>query len=94
MNQFLEKLGNPHRNLQYIHVGGTNGKGSVGATLCSILTAADYKVGLYTSPHLSSVRERFQIGNQYISQEDFARLISKMVSTEVTDQTEELRHER
>ncbi|MCI5113590.1 MAG: bifunctional folylpolyglutamate synthase/dihydrofolate synthase [Candidatus Electrothrix sp. AW5] len=78
MNQFLEKLGNPHRNLQYIHVGGTNGKGSVGATLCSILTAADYKVGLYTSPHLSSVRERFQIGNQYISQEDFARLISKI----------------
>ncbi len=78
MNQFLERLGNPHRDLQCIHVGGTNGKGSVGATLCSILTAADYKTGFYTSPHLSSVRERFRIGNSYISKEDFARLITKI----------------
>ncbi|MCI5149843.1 MAG: bifunctional folylpolyglutamate synthase/dihydrofolate synthase [Candidatus Electrothrix sp. MAN1_4] len=78
MNQFLEQLGKPHQNLQYIHVGGTNGKGSVGATLCSILTAADYTIGLYTSPHLSSVRERFRIGNTYISKEDFARFITKI----------------
>ncbi|MCI5208925.1 MAG: bifunctional folylpolyglutamate synthase/dihydrofolate synthase [Candidatus Electrothrix sp. ATG2] len=76
MNQFLERLGNPHHDLPCIHIGGTNGKGSVGATLCSILTAADYKIGFYTSPHLSSVRERFRIGNSYISKEDFARLIS------------------
>ncbi len=78
MNQFLERLGNPHQNLKCIHVGGTNGKGSVGATLCSILTAADYQTGFYTSPHLSSVRERFKIGNTYISKEDFARLIKKI----------------
>jgi dihydrofolate synthase/folylpolyglutamate synthase len=78
MNQFLERLGNPHCDLQCIHVGGTNGKGSVGATLCSILTAADYKAGFYTSPHLTSVRERFRIGNNYISKEDFARLITKI----------------
>ena len=78
MNRFLERLGNPHRDLQCIHVGGTNGKGSVGATLCSILTAAGYQTGFYTSPHLSSVRERFRIGNSYISKEDFARLISKI----------------
>ncbi|MGB5686223.1 MAG: folylpolyglutamate synthase/dihydrofolate synthase family protein, partial [Candidatus Electrothrix sp.] len=78
MNRFLERLGNPHRDLQCIHVGGTNGKGSVGATLCSIFTAAGYQTGFYTSPHLSSVRERFRIGNSYISKEDFARLISKI----------------
>ena len=78
MKQFLERLGNPHRDLQYIHVGGTNGKGSVCATLCSILTAAGYKTGLYTSPHLSSVRERFRIGHQYIGKQDFARLITKI----------------
>lgn len=53
-------------------------QGSVGATLCSILTAAGYQAGFYTSPHLSSVRERFRIGNNYISKEDFARLISKI----------------
>jgi dihydrofolate synthase/folylpolyglutamate synthase len=78
MNRFLERLGNPHRDLNCIHVGGTNGKGSVGATLCSILAAAGYQTGLYTSPHLNSVRERFRIGSSYISKEDFARLISKI----------------
>uniref|UniRef100_UPI00405686CB bifunctional folylpolyglutamate synthase/dihydrofolate synthase n=1 Tax=Candidatus Electrothrix sp. TaxID=2170559 RepID=UPI00405686CB len=78
MNQFLERLGKPHQDLQCIHVGGTNGKGSVGATLCSILTAAGYQAGFYTSPHLSSVRERFRIGKSYISKEDFARFITKI----------------
>lgn len=78
MNRFLERLGNPHRDLNCIHVGGTNGKGSVGATLCSILAAAGYQTGLYTSPHLNSVRERFRIGSSYISKEDFARLITKI----------------
>ncbi|MCI5146351.1 MAG: bifunctional folylpolyglutamate synthase/dihydrofolate synthase, partial [Candidatus Electrothrix sp. AR3] len=78
MNQFLDRLGNPQKNLNCIHIGGTNGKGSVGATLCSILSIAGYKAGFYTSPHLSSVRERFRIGNTYISKEDFSRLISKI----------------
>jgi len=78
MNRFLKRLGNPHHNLPYIHIGGTNGKGSVGATLCSILGTAGYKTGFYTSPHLSSVRERFRINNNYISRQDFARLISKI----------------
>ncbi|XOF32760.1 MAG: bifunctional folylpolyglutamate synthase/dihydrofolate synthase [Candidatus Electrothrix sp. YB6] len=78
MNRFLERLGNPHRDLPCIHIGGTNGKGSVGATLCSILTAAGYTTGFYTSPHLTSVRERFRIGDRYISKADFARLISQI----------------
>ena len=78
MTRFLNRLGNPQQHLHCIHIGGTNGKGSVGATLCSILSAADYKAGFYTSPHLSSVRERFRIGNTYISKEDFARLMSKI----------------
>jgi dihydrofolate synthase/folylpolyglutamate synthase len=78
MNQFLGRLDNPQHGLNCIHIGGTNGKGSVGATLCSILTTAGYKTGFYTSPHLSSVRERFRIGETYIDKEDFARLISKI----------------
>lgn len=78
MNQFLERLDNPHHDLNCVHIGGTNGKGSVGATLCSILIAAGYTTGFYTSPHLSSVRERFKIGDTYISEDDFARLISKI----------------
>jgi len=78
MNRFLERLGNPQRQLSCIHVGGTNGKGSVGATLCSILSSAGCSTGLYTSPHLSSVRERFKINDQFISRQDFARLISRI----------------
>ena len=80
MNQFLESLGNPHRTFPCMHIGGTNGKGSVGATLLSILKEAGYTVGLYTSPHLSSVRERFRIGDAYIGKEDFSREAEKIIS--------------
>jgi dihydrofolate synthase/folylpolyglutamate synthase len=78
MNRFLGRLDNPQQQLNCIHIGGTNGKGSVGATLCSILSTAGYKTGFYTSPHLSSVRERFRINDRYISEADFARLIGKI----------------
>ena len=78
MTTFLGRVGNPHRNLSCVHIGGTNGKGSVASTLLSILTAAGYKVGLYTSPHLSNVRERFRIGDNFISEEDFARLTTRI----------------
>ena len=76
MSQFLDSVGNPHRGLRFIHVAGTNGKGSVSTTLRTILTKAGYKVGLYTSPHLSCVRERFRINERFISEEAFARQAS------------------
>ena len=63
-------LGNPEKNLKYIHVAGTNGKGSTSHLLASILQEAGYKVGLYTSPHLKDYRERIKINNVEIS-EDF-----------------------
>jgi len=72
MSMFLTELQDPQRKLRFIHVAGTNGKGSVAVTLMTLLAAAGYKVGLYTSPHLSSVRERFRINDNYISKEDFA----------------------
>jgi len=72
MNMFLEELGSPEKDLKYVHIAGTNGKGSVGATLLTLLSKAGYSVGLYTSPHLSSVRERFRINNEYISEKEFA----------------------
>ncbi|WP_417908933.1 bifunctional folylpolyglutamate synthase/dihydrofolate synthase [Candidatus Electronema sp. PJ] len=78
MNRFLERLGNPQHRLQCLHIAGTNGKGSVAATLHALLTSAGYKTGLYTSPHLSSVRERFKIGNTYIGKQDFARLLAQI----------------
>ena len=80
MNGFLDSVGHPQRKLRFIHVAGTNGKGSVSATLLSILAGAGYQVGLYTSPHLSSVRERFRINDAYIPEADFAA-----IATEIRD---------
>jgi dihydrofolate synthase/folylpolyglutamate synthase len=67
-------LGNPQTSFPSILIAGTNGKGSTAATLASILTAAGYRTGLYTSPHLIRVNERIQIDGVPISDEDFARL--------------------
>lgn len=74
----LSALGNPHLSYLCIHVAGTNGKGSVCATLASILTKAGLKTGLYTSPHLISVRERFKIDGKEIDEEVLGRLIFKI----------------
>jgi dihydrofolate synthase/folylpolyglutamate synthase len=65
-------LGNPEKNLKFIHVAGTNGKGSTSHLLASVLQEAGYKVGLYTSPHLKDFRERIKINSIEIS-EDFVR---------------------
>ena len=79
MTRFMERLGASHRRLAYIHLAGTNGKGSVAATLLALLVRAGFRVGCYTSPHLSSVRERFRINGDYIGQEDFARHARRIV---------------
>lgn len=71
-----DKLGNPERKLSVIHVAGTNGKGSAAAMLSSILTAAGYRTGMYTSPHLERYNERFRIDGMEISDEDFCHEIS------------------
>jgi len=73
----LEKVGNPERKLKVVHVGGTNGKGSTVAMITSILQSAGFKVGMYTSPHLSSYTERIVVNNQKISEEDIIRLFTE-----------------
>lgn len=65
--KILDRLGNPHRRLRCIHVGGTNGKGSTAAILSSILTRHGFRVGLYTSPHLVRFTERFRINEEEVS---------------------------
>jgi len=65
----INHLGNPHKNLKFIHVAGTNGKGSCSHMLASILQEAGYKVGLYTSPHLKDFRERIKINKEEITEE-------------------------
>ena len=73
-----DKLGNPEQKLSVIHVAGTNGKGSSVAMLSSILQAAGYRVGTYTSPHLERYNERFLINGQEIANDDFAKEITLM----------------
>lgn len=67
--------GNPEKNLRFIHVAGTNGKGSTCAMLESIYRGASLRVGLFTSPHLVSFRERMQINRQMISEPEIIRLV-------------------
>jgi dihydrofolate synthase/folylpolyglutamate synthase len=69
-------LGNPEKNQVFIHVAGTNGKGSTSHMLASILQEAGYKVGLYTSPHLKDFRERIKINGKEISKEFVQLFIS------------------
>ena len=63
-----DHLGNPHKAYQTIHVAGTNGKGSVSHLLAAILRQSDYKVGLYTSPHLLDFRERIRVNGEPVSE--------------------------
>ncbi|HEY3762658.1 MAG TPA: folylpolyglutamate synthase/dihydrofolate synthase family protein [Verrucomicrobiae bacterium] len=67
----------PQKKLHFIHVAGTNGKGSTCAMLESIYRAAGLRVGLFTSPHLVSFRERIQVNRQLISEDDVVRLLSE-----------------
>lgn len=77
-------LGHPHRNFRTVHVAGTNGKGSVSHMLASVLTAAGFKTGLYTSPHLLDFRERIMIDGKMITREevvDFTKRIGETLET-------------
>src|SRR5437762_13325056 len=70
--------GNPHHQLRFIHVAGTNGKGSTCAMLESIYRAAGLRVGLFTSPHLVSFGERIQVNRELISETEIVRLVTEM----------------
>lgn len=74
----LRSLGDPHTVMPAIHVGGTNGKGSVAALVAEALSAAGWRVGLYTSPHLVSFRERTRVDGVAISEEAVAMWTERM----------------
>ena len=74
----LDRLGNPHERLKTIHVGGTNGKGSVSAMISAVLTEAGYRVGFYSSPHLVDFEERFRIGAEMISRDRVTDLMARV----------------
>jgi dihydrofolate synthase/folylpolyglutamate synthase len=80
MVKFLELLGNPHLRYPALHIAGTKGKGSVAAMCTSVLHAAGYRAGFYTSPHLQDFCERMQINGELIPQEAVAEIVDGMRS--------------
>ena len=74
----LERLGHPEAGYSIVHVGGSNGKGSVSACLAEILRQGGLRVGLYTSPHLHSFTERIRINGLPISEPEIARLTGNL----------------
>ncbi len=78
MRQLLTRLGNPDAGLPIVHVAGTKGKGSTAALVGSILQAAGYRVGLFSSPHLESIEERFAVNGEACPGDDFVELVDRL----------------
>lgn len=78
MTALMERLGNPQEGMKYIHVAGTNGKGSTCALLANILTKAGYRTGLYISPHLTDFSERMQVDGVPVPHEEVPALAEQV----------------
>jgi dihydrofolate synthase / folylpolyglutamate synthase len=76
---FLARLDDPHRRLKTVVVAGTKGKGSTAAMIASMAQASGLKAGLYTSPHLCSIRERIRVNGEMIAEEVFAALVGDLM---------------
>ena len=87
INELCERLGHPEKKLKFIHVAGTNGKGSTSAMLDSVLRAAGYRVGLYTSPYIRVFNERMRINGENIADDELAALTEyiKPIADEMSD---------
>ena len=74
MRKLMDKLGNPQDNLRFIHIAGTNGKGSVSRFIYEILEASGYRAGIFTSPYIERFNERIEVDHNLISDSDLNRL--------------------
>ena len=80
VRELLRRLGNPEKSLRFVHVAGTNGKGSTCAMISSILEAAGFRTGLFPSPYIEDFRERIQAGGQPITKEALADLTERVAA--------------
>lgn len=80
MHALMKALGDPHKEVRFVHVAGSKGKGSVCEMLSACLQASKYGVGLYTSPHLVDLRERIRINQEMISEDEFTRGLGRVVA--------------
>ena len=78
MEALLDRLGRPHLAARSVHIAGTKGKGSTSAMIASVLTASGYRTGLYTSPHLHTMRERIQIDGRPVGEADLVALLKRL----------------
>lgn len=79
IRELLKRMGNPHmQGIKFVHITGTNGKGSTSAMLASILKAAGNRTGFFSSPHLHSYCERFRIDGELISEEELAQILTEL----------------
>ncbi len=78
VDELLVRLGNPHLKARSVHIAGTKGKGSVAAMVASVLTVSGYTTGLYTSPHLHTLRERIRVNGKLISEDELVALVEKL----------------
>ena len=76
--KLLNDLGNPQDKLKFIHVAGTNGKGSTSKFTASILTQAGYKTGMFISPYIINFRERFQVNGEMICKKDLCEIVEQI----------------
>ena len=76
----LKEMGNPQDSLRFVHVAGTNGKGSTCALISSVLTEAGYKTGLFISPYITDFRERIQINGEMISESTLTNAVEETLS--------------
>ena len=81
VEDLVRRIGDPHIGPVTLHVAGTKGKGSTAALLAAALTSSGYKTGLFTSPHLHSIRERVAVDGYLISEEEFAQVAERLRPT-------------
>ena len=91
ISELCERLGNPEKKLRFVHVAGTNGKGSFCSMLDSVLRAAGYKVGLYTSPYIREFNERMRVDGKNIENETLADITERVrpIAEAMTDKPTE-----
>ena len=89
--ELLHMLGDPQDELRFIHIGGTNGKGSTSAMIESVLRAAGYRTGLFPSPYIEEFRERIRVSGENISEEDLCRL-TELVKSKADTMEDEPSH--
>ena len=92
IKELMKRLGNPQDQLKYVHIAGTNGKGSVIAYLYTTLSEAGYRVGRYISPSVYSYREKMEVAGSAVSREQFAGYVTRVAAAIKEMTTEGLAH--